>query len=310
MTIPGDEEILTLYQKISNWGRFGAADERGTLNLITAEKCAAAAALVKDGKVVSCAMPIDTLASPRNREPAQHHMLCCGDMAPAQGYANTSDYIGVAFHGPAFTHLDALCHVVFDGKMYNGFPAASITSKGALKGDTMAAAPAVVSRGVLLDMPEALGIDYVPSDRWITRADLEAAEQKFGVRPEPGDVLLIRKGRQKRYCVEGADSERLEGKTHMPGLHPDCLEYLRDRDISLLGSDAAHDILPTPWARARVPIHTGALVYLGLHLLDNVALDDVAATAKSCGRYEFQFIMAPLLIKGGTGSPVNPVAIF
>jgi kynurenine formamidase len=310
MSLPSDDEVIALWHSISNWGRFGAEDERGTLNLVTDAKRARAAALVQDGQIVGCSMPIDTKPSARNRDPAQHHTLMGGDVAPEKGYGMASDFIGIAPHGPATTHLDALCHVMFDGKMYNGYPAASVTSQGAQKNSVTVACPAVASRGVLLDMPRMFGTDYVRSDHHIRRTDLEAAEAQACVTLDDGDVLLIRTGRHVRYRTEGPECERLNGKTHLAGLHPDCLPFLRERGISLLGGDGAHDILPTPWSTARVPIHVGALVYLGLHLLDNADLDALAGACAARGRWEFLFVMAPLVLEGGTASPVNPVAIF
>jgi kynurenine formamidase len=308
--LPTEDEVLAMWEAVKNWGRWGDDDQRGTLNLITDAHRVRAAALVKDGFQVSCALPFDTKPSIRNRDPAQHHTLLGGDVAEPKGYAMATDFIGIAPHGPAHTHLDALCHVMFDGKMYNGYPASMVTSQGARKNDVTVAAPSVAARGILLDMPAFFGSDYVRADHHIRRADLEACEAKAGLKVEPGDVVLIRKGRHTRYAAEGPECEKLDGRTHMAGLHPDCLAWLHDRGVALLGSDAAHDILPTPWTTARVPIHVGTLVYMGLHLLDNAQLDALAEACAARSRWEFQFIMAPLLIEGGTASPVNPIAIF
>lgn len=308
--LPDDDAILDIYESVRNWGRWGTEDQRGTLNLITEAHRIRSAALVRDGVVVSCAMPIDTKPSIRNRDPAQRHTLLGGDVAAAKGYAMATDFIGIAPHGPAHTHLDALCHVMYDGQMYNGYAASTVTSQGALKNDVTVAGPAIATRGVLLDMPAHFGVEYVNADHYIRRSDLEAAEAKTGLTVEAGDVVLIRKGRHVRYIAKGPDCERLDGKTHLAGLHPDCLGWLHARGVAMLGSDGAHDILPTPWTKGRVPIHVGALVYMGLHLLDNAQLDPLAAACADRQRWEFQFVLAPLLIEGGTASPVNPIALF
>ena len=310
MTLPGDDEIQALWASICNWGRWGPDDERGTLNLITDTLRVRAARLVRDGHQVSCALPFDTTPSLRNRDPAQRHTLLGGDAVPAKGYGMTSDYLGIAPHGPAHTHIDALCHVLFDGQMYNGFPAAAVTSRGAQRNAVTVAAPSITTRGVLLDMPAYFGTDYVRTEHPIRRADLEGAEAEAGLEVEVGDAVMIRKGRHVRYRMEGPDCERKDGKSCLAGLHPDCLGWLHERGVALLGSDAAHDILPTPWATARVPIHVGALVYLGLHLLDNADLDALAGACARRRRWQFLFVLAPLLVEGGTASPVNPICIF
>jgi kynurenine formamidase len=297
-----------MFERISNWGRWGADDERGTLNEITPDKVREAALLVEDGLVVSCG-GIDTRPSPSNLAPPQHHMLMTGDSA-AEGYGQARDFIGIAPHGPATTHLDALCHVFYDGVMYNGRPSSLIKSSGAEANAIDAIRDGVVTRGILLDLSAIGGSDYLTPERLITPADLDAAERAAGVQVGPGDALLIRVGRHRRVEVEGPEVERKDGRTRMAGLDVGCLPWLKERDVALLGSDAAHDALPSGYTRPSAPIHIGALVYLGLHLLDNGRFDRLAEACRARDRWEFLFSIAPLPIARGTGSPVNPQAIF
>ncbi len=303
-----NDHIETVFSEISNWGRWGVDDERGTLNLVSPEVVVQATSLVTDGELVACGS-MDLVATAANLSPPQHHMLMAGDTAPS-GYGQARDYIGIAPHGPATTHLDALCHVFYDGRMYNDRPAGLITSTGAQANSIDAVAGGVVTRGVLLDIPAVRNVDFIEPADLVHVEDLEAAEAAAGIRVRPGDALMVRVGRHRRREVRGAGVERLNGVTNMAGLDIDCLPWLRDRGVALLGSDAAHDALPSRFSKARAPIHIGALVFLGLHLLDNARLDVLAETCATKGRWEFLFTLAPLDIAGGTGSPVNPVAIF
>ncbi len=303
-----EQEIIESFSRVSNWGRWGPDDQRGTLNFITQGVRRRALGLAREGLTVSCALPIDTSVSPGNRNP-QMHMIKGGDIAPEEGYGTALDYIGFAPHGPGSTHLDALCHVFFDRKMYNGYPSSLVTSAGARKNAITVAEEGIVTRGILLDIPMVRGVEYVEPDDPPTRAELEEAERRAGVRAEEGDAVMIRLGRHTRAKALGPAAEFRDGHLCLPGLYPDCLGWLHERGIALLGSDAAHDVLPTPYPRVRNPIHVGALVYMGLHLLDNALLDDLAQACAKYARWEFLFTLAPLRIGGATCSPVNPIAV-
>jgi kynurenine formamidase len=303
-----EEQVTALFQEVSNWGKWGEQDQRGTLNYLTPEHRKRGLACAQDGIAVSCATPIPSGISPANRNPVLH-MLSGGDLAPAHGQGIATDYLGIATHGPASTHLDALCHVFHDGRMYNGRPATLVTSRGSRASDITAAGDGIVGRGVLLDLTELRGVEYIEPMEPIRRDELDAAEARAGVEVGEGDILFIRVGRHERVRINGPAVEQVDGKTHKAGLHPDCLPWLRDRRIVLLGSDAAHDALPSHLPTLSSPIHVGALVYIGLHLLDNAGLDNLARLCRDRSRYEFLFMLAPLRIEGGTSSPVNPLAI-
>ena len=296
-------EVKAVYDKISNWGRWGKEDQRGALNFITPEKRAAGARLAQTGEIVSMSLPLSTKTSPENPQPVQHMMLHAGGNAVA-----SLDYFAIAPHGMAFTHLDALCHVFWQGKMYNGFSNHEVGRFGARKCAIDVTRDGVVTRGVLLDIPKVKKVEWLEPRDPIYREDLEAAEKDQRVSVGEGDVLMIRTGRHKRRAAKGPWDPRREG---LPGLDASCLEWLHERRIAILGCDAVSDIAPSPYgAEMGLPIHVGTLVIMGIHLIDNADLEAVSAAAAKHNRYEFLFAMAPLILEQGTASPVNPLAVF
>jgi kynurenine formamidase len=296
-------DVKNVYEQISNWGRWGNEDQQGALNFITPAKRAAAARLVDSGEIVSLSLPLSTQSGPENPQPVQHMMLHAGP----PGYASL-DYFAIAPHGMAITHLDALCHVFWQGKMYNGFSEREVGRFGARRCAIDVTRDGVMSRGVLLDIPKAKNVEWLELRDPIYPEDLEAAE-KFGkVQVDEGDVLLIRTGRHKRRAVKGAWDPRREG---LPGLDASCLKWLHERKIAVLGCDAVSDIAPSPYgAEMGLPIHVGTLVIQGIHLIDNADLEALSGTCATHQRYAFLFSMAPLILERGTASPVNPQALF
>jgi len=296
-------EVKAVYDKISNWGRWGKEDQRGALNFITPEKRAAAARLAQSGEIVSMSLPLSTKTTPENPQPVQHMMLHAGGNAIA-----SLDYFAIAPHGMAFTHLDALCHVFWQGKMYNGFSSGEVGRFGARKCAIDVTRDGVITRGVLLDIPKARNVEWLEPRDAIYPEDLDAAEKHHRVRVEEGDVLMIRTGRHKRRAAKGPWDPRREG---LPGLDASCLQWLHERRIAILGCDAVSDIAPSPYgAEMGLPIHVGTLVIMGIHLIDNADLEAVSAAAAKHNRYEFLFAMAPLILEQATASPVNPLAVF
>jgi kynurenine formamidase len=295
------DQVKSNFEKINNWGRWGKEDERGALNYITPEKRAAAAKLAKAGEIVSCALPLATESGPDNPQPVQHMMLHVGPPVASL------DYFAIAPHGFAHTHLDALCHVFWEGKMYNGFSAREVGRFGARKCAIDVARDGIATRGVLLDIPLVKKVDYLEPGDPIYPEELDAAEKLHGVKVEEGDALLIRTGRHQRAKAKGAWDARREG---VPGLDASCLPWLHERRIALLGCDAVSDCSPSHYApEFEMPIHVGALVMMGVHLLDNADLDALSTACAKHGRYEFLFALAPLILERGTASPVNPLAI-
>jgi kynurenine formamidase len=306
-----DKAVRAIYQSISNWGRWGQDDELGTLNYITPESRKAAARLVQEGLSVGLARPVDTVPSPMNNIPAQHHMVAAGDVAPERGAGVAYDHVGVFPHGQAQSHLDALCHISDNRYLFNEQPASLVTSTGARIFDINVAGDGIVSRAVFLDIAEARNVPFLEPDAPIRPDDLNRAESEAGVTLGEGDILVYRTGRHERREEKGPHCERLaDGKGHLPGLYPDCLEWIHERKISLIASDCAHDVLPAPFESEYIPIHVGTEVYMGLMLLHNLQLEVLRQTCKTLSRREFFMAVAPLRISGGTASPVNPIAVF
>ena len=300
-------EVHAIFDKTSNWGRWGKDDQRGALNFITEAKRARAGRLVQSGQTVSMALPLETTPAIDNPTPVTHLMVQSGADANQAFLPYSGDYFAIAPHGLANTHLDALCHVFWHGKMYNGFDASEVGSLGARKCAIDVTRDGVISRGVLLDIPKIRKVEWLELGERIMPEELEAAEKDHGVRVEEGDILLVRTGRARRRKAKGAWDVWRAG---MPGLDARCLTWLHERRIAVLGSDSASDATPSGIDQLILPVHIGTLVMMGVHLIDNADFDALAETCAKLGRYEFLFNMAPLILERGTASPVNPIALF
>ena len=304
--VPTTADLDAWFESLKTWGRWGDADERGALNHLTPARRAAAATLVRDGISVSLARDLATEPSPENAQPVRHHMLAAGDARDSNGidgYEAARDYLGLDIHGLTTTHVDALSHMFVRGEMYGGRPASDVRSDGARSNTIMSMADGVVGRGVLLDVPRVLGIDFLDHGHAVTVADLEAAEAAQDVRVGAGDILLVAWGRDARRAARN-------GFDGMSGLHPACLPWLYDREVAVLGSDGISDPMPflgiADWP---FPVHQIGITAMGLHLIDNLELTRISSACADAGRWEFLFTMAPLRIARGTGCPVNPVAV-
>ena len=307
-----DADIHAMYERVKNWGRWGSEDEKGTLNYITPAHRARAAIGVKSGRTVSCARNFPVHPHPENPYPAQHHMVIAGDdpcIPGIKGLEVSTDYICIAFHGMASSHIDALCHVFVEGRMYNGHPATDVKSTGARRNTIMCARDGIVGRGVLLDLPAAAGTPFLDPDIEVRASVLEAAERFHNVKVGEGDILLIRFGRDKRR--ETVPTTTPEGQK-LAGLHAECVDWLHERKVAVLGGDGIHDPLPSgmKYDHWPIPIHMCALAGMGLHLLDNLDLEELARAAADEGCWSFLLTIAPLRVEGGTGSPINPIALF
>jgi kynurenine formamidase len=304
--VPTSAELDQMYESLKNWGRWGPRDERGTLNLLSEFHRTAACALVRSGEAISLARDLGTEPSPENPRPAQHHMLASGDARDSSGipgYEAARDHIALDVHGLYTTHVDALSHMFVRGEMYGGRPASDVRSDGALSNTVLSMADGVVGRGVLLDVPRALGRDFLDAGEVVTRVDLETTEEAQGLEVGPGDVLLVAWGRDARRAAK-------QGFDGFSGLHAQCLPWLFERGVAVLGSDGISDPMPfvgTPdWP---FPVHQIGITAIGLHLIDNMALTRLSERCAAAGRWEFLFTMGPLRIPGATGCPVNPVAV-
>ncbi len=305
-----EEQVREFFTTLSNWGKWGPNDQLGALNYITPEKRRRAGAEVREGYSVTLSLPLATRPSLDNPTPVTHLMVQTGARGETGGMVDapySADYFAIAPHGLANTHLDALCHVFNQGKMYNGYPASDVNSQGARNGAIDALKDGVVSRGVLIDAPRVLGREWLEPGEEISPADLEAAEKAGNFRVEEGDILFVRTGRHVRQKTKGPWNSFKEG---LAGLGATCLPWLHERKVALLGCDGVSDVIPSGFPKVTMPIHTVTIVTMGVHLIDNCNLDDVAATCTARSRWTFLCTIAPLILIRGTASPVNPLAIF
>jgi len=284
----------------SNWGRWGADDELGTLNLITDEVRARAVTEARTGRWVPLGMPVDPtsmlggpFAPPAPpSSPVQQALLYTG--TPPMGMAELLIFNP---HHPALTHLDAFAHMPVDGLVYPGRPLTeAVTAGGVLHGSTTAFAEGLLTRGVLLDLAPG---GRLPSAHPITAADLDAAEQRSGVHVEPGDALVVRSGWTFSW----------DGDTPTPGMTMDAVTWMRRRDVSLYAGDVG-DTFPPMDPEVPMPLHMVGLTRLGMPLIDGVQVEELAAVCAELDRYAFLFTVAPPRLRGATGVPVNPLAIF
>jgi kynurenine formamidase len=212
----------------------------------------------------------------------------------------------VAYHGFTQSHLDALCHLFYQGKMYNGFSWKELTERGANKLSVLNMKNGIFTRAVLMDLPKLHGVRYLKGGQAIYPEDLEAWERQAGVKVESGDVLLVRTGRWARGEVEGT----WDVMKNSAGLHASCLPWLHKRDVAVVGSDLALDVLPSGVEGFEMPVHWVVMVAMGTPILDNLDLEAISKAAEARKRWSFLLTVAPLAVEGGTGSPVNPLATF
>lgn len=290
--------------ELSNWGRWGKADQMGAVNLITPAKRQEAARLVRAGVSVSLARNTETEKSVDNGSPYTHQMTSTG-ANPLDG-AYSMDLISVSYHGWAHTHMDSLCHMFYKGKMYNGFSQQEVTKAGAQKLAITNFKNGIVARGILMDIPRLKGVPYLEPSQAIYPEDLEAWEKKAGVKVASGDVVFIRTGRWARRAAKGP----WDIANHSAGLYASCARWLKQRDIAIIGSDGATDVMPSGIEGVTQPMHQLMLIAMGTPIFDNCDLEALGDIAAKQNRWEFLLTAAPIPVTGGTGSPLNPIAIF
>jgi kynurenine formamidase len=308
-----EADVVRFMDTLSNWGRWGADDQLGTLNLITPDQRVRAAGLVRDGVSVTCARPIVTDITADTTFQPLRFMVDSGegrDTASPERILQrrgASEFIGMVFHGYTITHVDTPAHFFWRGQIYNGRSCNLITSReGAQVESVELLHDGVVSRGVLLDVAAVRG-RWLGTGEGVMPEDLDAAERAAGVRVEPGDILLIRTGYYGRRLAEGPRHPLTDGS---PAAHVACAPWFRERGIAMLGTDTHNDVAPTPYPGIGHPLHIVSLVAMGLWLIDNCNLEDLAQACAARKRWEFLLTIAPLRLANATGSPVNPIAIF
>ncbi|MFG1905583.1 cyclase family protein [Kribbella sp. NPDC048928] len=313
MTVPTQDDVLEYFDTLSNWGRWGADDERGTLNYITDDVRLAAARAVRHGRSVSCAWDI---AVPEEMDRSTTTCPCAAEMPGAEhmpaafhndrrwGFSN--ERLGILFHGNTITHLDSPCHIFWDGKLFNDRPHTMVdAATGSAWGAVTAAADGIVTRGVLLDIATVRDVPWLEPGEGVFPEDLEEAERHQDVRVRPGDAVLLRTGYGRARHESGP-----AGGIEQAGWHASCLPWLHERGVALIGADTPSDVQPSGYADILMPVHAVSLVAMGLWLLDNCDLEACATTATQLQQWDFHLTVPPIRLTGTSGSPVNPIATF
>ena len=303
-SVPTKDEVLAYLSERRNWGRWGDKGSAGAINLITPEKRLQAVSLAKKGRAVSLSRPFPVTPTAENPRPAQHYMQVWE--RPGNSGAAV-DYYGILYHGTATTHIDALCHVWDENGMWDGrSPEDTLTFEGANYGTVDAWSDGILTRGVLLDVAKHRGKPYVTVEEPVHGWELEDIVKAQGITLQPGDAVMVHSGREAYSAEYGVWANSVSGEPR-PGLHASCLPFVRDNDIAILGwdmMDASPNEYGIGWS-----VH-GVIFAYGVALLDNALLEPLAAACAEEGRYEFMLSVNPLNVIGGTGSPVNPIAVF
>jgi lysophospholipase L1-like esterase/kynurenine formamidase len=310
---PTLEEVAEMMRRISNWGRWGDNDERGTINLITPEKRLQAIRLAREGLMVSLARTMDKEVAPDNPTPFKQEFQMRGD----EMFPYAMDIISSTYHGTTTTHLDALCHYQFEGQMFNGysyqeFYQATATrpgygeGPGCMRNSVIQFKDGILTRGILVDLPLLYGVKWLEPGTAVTGEDLEAWERFTGLTIQPGDAVFLRTGRFARRSELGPWAAARDAS----GFHVSAMPWFKQRDVALLSSDIIQDLQPSNIQGLPRPIHMVSINSLGMPLIDVTDLEAVADVAARLGRWEFMLTVAPLPAPGGSGSPVNPVATF
>ncbi len=300
-----EAEFRELYKRLRAGLAWDAADRRGALNYLTPQQTLAAAGQVRLGRSVSLAAPIENHAAPDNPHPAVHEMTGTAADAAADGLSFGTDKITMNVHGNADSHIDALCHVMFDGSLYNGVPAEAVGVSGAAELSIAVASHGIAGRGVLLDIPAVRGADWLEPGDYVTMADLHAAEERQQVTFGRGDLLFVRVGHRRRRNERGP----WDAAAARAGLHPSVMPLLAERQIAVLGSDSNSDTASSAVQGVGFPVHVLAINALGLHLLDYLQFEELLPLCRENRQWSFLCVIAPLRLPRGTGSPVNPIAI-
>ncbi|MGI9015784.1 MAG: cyclase family protein [Euzebya sp.] len=318
-----DEHALAVAEEISNTGRWGPDDELGTLNYITPAKRVQAAGLVRHGIVVSLAHPLMAGGAPGEEGHIQRRMMYNRTTEPTTGTPPAAaDHFAMETHQQGVTHLDCVSHIGgWDGSAYNGRCFEGIAGEEGLGfGSVYAQRDGIVSRGVLLDVAAARGVDWLDSGHEITSADLDAAAQHAGLQVSSGDVVVVRAGTDAREAAQGPDPL-------VAGPGPDAARWMHRHEVAVYTGDApehittaaalilgrlpddapARDIEPGAFP---LPFHQLVIPSMGLVLLDHARVEELAQTCRELSCHEFLFVAAPLVMPGGSGSPVNPLAVF
>jgi kynurenine formamidase len=308
--VPDKQEVERYLYERRNWGRWGDDDQVGAINLITPQKLLSALSIPNSGRVVTLSRPIPTIPGPGNPNPAQQWWKW---REREFGCGWGTDFLAIDYHGLTCTHLDALNHTWDAEGMWNGrVPAEHNHSTGGDWGSVEHWRRGIITRGVILDVPRHRGTPYVTVEQPVHGWELEDVLNERGVTLLPGDAICVYSGRD-RWQADHPDKPysgyvREDGQHECPGLHASCLPFIRDNDVSTVVWDM-NDALPDAYDMELPYTVHGAIHAYGVALLDNANLEELAAACVEEGRDEFLFLTVPLYMPGGTGSPVNPIAV-
>jgi kynurenine formamidase len=302
-----EPDIDLLLETHNNWNRWGAADIRGTLNLLTPQVVSDASRLVRTGTTVGMGRVVGG-SGPQYRGTSPIHFMTEVPNDALPGHRGTSsDWIGLAPHGFAVTHIDALCHQSWRGRFYNNAPADAVSTRaGARALNLTPLADGVFAPAVLLDLPAAQGRRWLEPGEEVGPAALEHAARELGARPKPGEIMIVRTGRDAAEREIGFHDPIVDGN---PGLGAAVAGWLDEINPAVLVTDVQCDVMRPGGAPHPMPLHVVCLVGLGVHLVDNARLDGIADECLRQRRWRFAVAMSPLNVKHATGSPVNPIAI-
>ena len=309
----GMERVREIAKRVSNWGRWGKDDERGTLNLITPEVVQRAARSVRTGRVYSLGLALGA-DGPQTGEIAgrfnpEHTMSVVGDLIgeDPRGFCYSDDVIRMPLQ--CATQWDSLAHVHYDGMLYNGFPVGDVLSADGASRNAIdkLARGGIASRGILLDLARAAGLERLAPSTVVKPADLDAAVRAQRVTIEPGDILVFRTGHLRTFTQDGDRSTYLwQG----PGLGIDCIEWLRARDVAAVCSDnTAIEVMPCEDPALFYPVHLLGIRDMGMPFGEMFDLEALAADCAADGRWDFLLSAPPLPVVAGIGSQVNPMAV-
>ena len=303
------DDFRVVGARVRNWGKWGATDQRGTVNYITAEKMVAAGKLIRTGKVFDLGIPFgaDGPQPGGGRINPVHLMSQTGDrqLFPG-GFRYADDYIFMPLQGA--TQCDSLAHVYYDDQLYNGYPSNDVTVVGAFNCSIEHQAKGIAGRGVLLDIARLKGLEWLEKGYVITPADLEAAMARQGdTTVGSGDILVFRTGWRKKFLVEKSPTQFMDGE---PGIGQECCDWLHERQVAAICSDNwAIEVLPGEDPNSVFNVHMILIRDMGMTLGEILDLEELGADCAADGVYDFFFCAPPLKVTGGVGSPINPLAI-
>ena len=307
-------DIEAMSQKVRNWGKWGPADEIGTLNYATPEKVAAAAKLIQNGKAFPLAIPLGPdgpQTGARGRMNPVHLMRHDG----ADGYSglrdkeaglrSADDWLIMPLQ--AATHWDALSHIFYKDRMYNGYDMREVMSWGARKCGIEKTKGKAAGRGVLLDMARHKGVDFLEDGTPITPDDLDAAADKQSVTIGTGDFLIVRTGQMENCLKRGSWGAYAGGDA--PGLSFETAEWLFKKEVAAVATDTwGCEVRPNDVPGLYQPWHWVVIPSMGLTMGEIFFLKELAEDCAADKRYEFFFVAPSLPVKGAVGAPVVPMA--